>query len=320
MATRRRNSAFRPGTQANIRSTILLFIAFAHRFGYEDFPADAGTLMAFGEFLLQSYSATKSVLNALSSVRHFHLDCRFPVEAFADRDLVLWRRALPLTVRTVSSPAEPLTLELLERLCALAETLGRRGLVFSAFMAVLFASMARLSSLLPPSGGGFDVSRHPTLADVSERGGEWSFRVKWAKNLQDAEQGFVVPLLPRRGSVACPARALTYLTKGRGSSSTAGGSPLFSLPGSSGRGGKGETCLSMPVARAWLNMLLVALGKRAGEFSFHSFRRGACTRAFNMGADTGDIMQLGGWRSSAVRAYLPTTEARRRAARLIALP
>ena len=95
-------------------------------------------------------------------------------------------------------------------------------------------------------------------------------------------------------------------------------SPLFSISGARSRSGASPVSLTMAVARGWLQLLLVALGRGARDFSFHSFRRGACTRAFERGAETGDIMQLGGWRSDAVRAYLPAMEARRRAARSLA--
>ena len=202
----RKNRAFRPGTQANIRSHDSLFIAFTQRLGFRDFPAEPHTLMALWEFLLRAYSAPKSVLNALASLKHFHLDCRFPVEAFEDRNLVLLRRALPLTVWTIPRPTQALPFGVLEQLCRLAETLGERGLVFSALMSVLFASMAWLSSLLPSSSGGFDSSRHPTLADVGEVGGEWGLRLKWAKNLQATNQAYRAPLLPRPGSTVRQAR------------------------------------------------------------------------------------------------------------------
>ena len=309
----RRRQAFRPGTRANIRSHVLLFTAFAREFGARDFPASTSTLLAFAEFLLVSFTAEKSVLNALASVRHFHLDCGLPTEAFDDRALLLWRRALPLTFRSQRAQAQALPLELLRQLCQLSRLLGVKGEVLATLMAVLFASMARLSSLLPHTRGAFDVSRHPTCRDVIDRGGLCLLRIKWAKAHQHTEQGFWVPLMRRQDTDVCPVVALERLRALRGSTGLAGG-PLFFLPCEKGAHGGSGAPLTMPVARAWLAVLLAGMGRHPREFSFHSFRRGACTLAFANGASEGDIMQLGGWRSSAVRAYFPALDARKRAA------
>ena len=69
----RRGKAFRPGTQANHRSVAQLYAAFAINFQVPDFPAPVSSLLLFAEFLLRSYRAHKSVVNALSSLRTFHL-------------------------------------------------------------------------------------------------------------------------------------------------------------------------------------------------------------------------------------------------------
>ena len=107
-AARRGREAFRPGTQTNVRSHILLYTAFARHFNFTDFPADCEVLLAFAEFLLQAALAPKSVLNALSSMKHFHLDTELSVVAFGSRQLWLWRRALPLTCRHMPVQAPPI--------------------------------------------------------------------------------------------------------------------------------------------------------------------------------------------------------------------
>ena len=92
MAARRRTaSAFRPGTKANQRSHVLLYVAFSKFFQETDFPAAVGHLLRFAEFVLRSCRAHRSATNALASVRTFHLQCGFDVQAFADFRLVLWR-------------------------------------------------------------------------------------------------------------------------------------------------------------------------------------------------------------------------------------
>ena len=228
----RRREAFRPGTRANIRSHVTLYAAFACRFGLPDFPATESSLLAFAEFLVGSCRAPKSVLNALGSVKHFHLDHQLPVYAFGSRTVQLWRRALPRTLRHVPQTAPALRVTDLERLCGLGLRLGEEGVVMAALMAFAFASMARLSSLVSSSGRSFDSSRLPTVADVAFWEGIWQLKIKWAKAHQDPKDGFWVPLLPRPGSDACPVARWADLRRLRPHGSAA--EPLFWCPGREG--------------------------------------------------------------------------------------
>ena len=143
-----------------------LYVAFAIFFGLQDFPSSAVVLLAFAEFLTRDYRAPKSVTNALSTLRTFHAEFKFATDAFEDYSLVLFKRALPLTLRHVPQEAAPLPVRVLEKLCGLALTLGVAGRVFAAFLATLFFSMARASSLLPRKPLEFDASRLPTLGDL----------------------------------------------------------------------------------------------------------------------------------------------------------
>ena len=70
----RTGNAFRPGTRANHQSHLLLYTAFTAYFGLPDFPASIKAVLLFGEFLLRDFKAPKSVTNAFSSIKAFHLD------------------------------------------------------------------------------------------------------------------------------------------------------------------------------------------------------------------------------------------------------
>ena len=310
---RRKEQAYRPGTRANVRSHTLLYVAFSQFYDFRDLQATVAGLLAFAEFLARSYVMPKSVFNALASVKHYHLDFRLSTAAFEDRALALWKRALLSTARAVSRPAPPLTQGLLVKLCRLAAQLGPLGTVMCALMAVTFATMARLSSLLPVSAAGFDATRLPCWGDFRAEGPEGGrLLIKWAKAHQQANQGFWVPLLASQVEEVCPLACLGRLRQVLGN--VGGLVPLFCLPDSAARVTSTVVPLSMPLARRWLKILLIRVGESPDAFSFHSFRRGACSLAFQGGATEGDIKQLGGWRSDAVRAYLPAFEARRRAA------
>ena len=291
-------------------------MAFAIYFSFRDVPATTLTLICFAEFLLRSFTAAKSVTNALSSVRRLHRELRADTAAF-DSDLQnRWRRALPLTFRNPELRAPPLPLSLLNRLCRAAATLGRAGEVFAALLAVCFFTMARLSSLVPQVASRFDSSRLPTLGDLRAVQNGYHINLKWSKTAQSLQGHNWVPLLPWPGSHACPVAALHRLRAGHpaGDSHT----PLFSFPLPSGTRGRTSGGFTLSLARKWLRTLLCTLGESRARYSFHSLRRGACTLAFRGGCARSDIQLHGGWRSDAVNLYFSDLDARLRVAGTLA--
>ena len=277
MAGQRSRSAFRPGTVANHRSHILLFIAFALYFRVTDFPVACSDLLSFGEFLLRSYKAPKSVLNVFSTVRMFHVQFKFSPEVFDTLEVARWKRALFLTVRSVPQQAQPIPFPLLERLCALAEGLGGEGSTVAAFLSVGFHVFARASTLLTQAGVGYDVSRLPTLADVVPNDTGFSLTVKWDKTHQAAAQAFVVPVLRGALSPASPARALNRLL--RAAEGCASSTPLFATIRGKGRA-RSVVPLTLRRAREWFRILLAMLNLQPDAYTLHSLRRGGCTLAF----------------------------------------
>ena len=311
-ATGRCKQAYRPGTRANRRSQVLLFIAFTLHFELQDFPTVAQVLVWYGEFLLRGYHASKSVTNALSAIKTFHLMHGFEVAAFDDFKLQLFKRALPLTCRNSPCRAPPLPFCLLEQLCALTATQGDIGVLFSCLLATTFFAMARLSSMVPPQGVKFDSTRYPTVNDLRLSGDRVLLNIKWAKAHQAVEDAFWVPLLAARESAACPVFNIRRLLalKGREPPSA----PLFAL-GARGGGRRVRTYIfTAQRAREWLGTSLRLVGRGDEGFTFHSLRRGACSRAYERGATISELQGLGGWRSSSVQLYLPALEGRRRAA------
>ena len=139
--------------------------------------------------------------------------------------------------------------------------------------------------------------------------------MKWGKCAQDTTDGFWVPLLPHPDRALCPvnrARALVRVSRHLSLRD-----PLFSLPLASATASHTEGFYTLFSARRWLTRGLAASGLSTLGYTFHSFRRGACTQAFRQGAEITDLQSLGGWRSDAVRLYYPHYEARARAARAL---
>ena len=318
-ARRRREQAYRPGTVANRTSHGLIYIAFTIYFHFPDFPATVRGLLCFAEFMLRTYTAAKSVLNVLASVKVLHVEAHFETSAFQDIAVVNWRRALPLTLRTTVNGAPSLPLEALSRFCKLAHSLGTKGKVFATLLSVSFFAMARISSLLPTSLCNFDVSRSPCLADITFTGNECLIYIKWAKNAQLTTQGYTVPLVGFQVKEACPVTNLRWLLQAlrRFPLHT----PLFTFPATRGHGGRAsQGGFTIRLAREWLKTFNCLAGTQGVTYTFHSFRRGACSLAFERGAELSDLKQLGGWRSDAVASYYPAVAARRRAAAFLQRP
>ena len=312
----RTGNAFRPGTRANHYSHLRLYVAFSIHFRLEPFPATPRTLVLFGEFLLRGYRAPKSVTNAFSSIRAFHLDGGLSTAAFTSRRVSLFRRALPLTLRHVPTRAPPLPFEVLELLCIAARDRGPEGLVFAGLLSVTFFAMVRLSSLAPPDSGVYDLTRYPSFADILTGGDGIRLRVKWGKSCQAAEQGFTVPLLALGSSPACPVALLSDLALL--AAGTPQCTPLFALPRGGPRRGRARPAfLTAGAARRWLTVILAQLRLSHCGFTFHSLRRGACSRAYEAGASLPDLQFLGGWRGRSVQLYAPLEAARVRAAQCL---
>ena len=299
---------------ANRRSSVTLYAAFTLHFQLADFPAPTHSLLMFAEFLLRTYEAPKSVLNALGSLKTFHLLHGLPTFGFQDFQLSLFRRALPLTVRHIPAQAPPLPLAVLEQLCMSASGLGTEGRAFAALLATTFFSMSRLSSLAPPRGGGvYDPTRYPVVGDLQWGPEGATLLLKWAKNRQAPSQALQAPFLPLGASPACPVRLLRELGQRHGQAGP--NTPLFATGDG---GGHSDSFFTAPVARGWLATLLAHLGHHRHAFTFHSIRRGASHLAFDSGARVADIQALGGWRSQAVFDYLPVGRGRDRAAAVLA--
>ena len=255
----RTGNAFRPGTRANHRSHLTLYVAFTAYFNLRDFPASPRVLMLFGEFLLRGYSAPRSVTNIFSSLRGFHLDRDLDASAFESRQLSLFCRSLQHTLRHVPTRAPPLPLQVLESLCRAAGERGPSGVVFAALLSVTFFSMARLSSLAPPTTGPYDFSRYPSFADLKVVNDTVWLRIKWAKCHQGAGQGFSVPLRRLQDSYACPVALLTLLAGGaRGTPQL---TPLFTRPLGVTAPSTRAGFFTAGAARRWLATLLASSGQ-----------------------------------------------------------
>ena len=261
----------------------------------------------FLEFLAISYSSPKAVTNVLSSVKFHHARFACDRSVFDHVCVRLAVRSLPFTMWAHVSPAPLFPLRLLRLLGLASQAFGRWALPFTALVVFAFYTFARLSSLVPPSAGAFNSSRWPTLADLTV-GGEWAtLQLKYSKTRQAADGGFLVPLRVSQ-ALPCPVRLARRLLRRAKHLGLPLSAPLFT--GGEGRGEHLGAFLVQPQARELLKRGLVALGLAPTAFSFHSFRRGGCSLAFERGAVESDLALHGDWRSAAIRDYYPARLAR----------
>ena len=311
----RQSRAFARGTQKNHLSHVKLFLSFAIFYRLAAFPAALSTLLCFLEYLTRFYASPKAVANVFSSIKLQHERLGLGLALFEHIRLRLALRSLPRTMRVATSPAVAFPATLLRPLVEAAEHLGQWATPFRALVLFAFFTFARLGSLLPVRGGGFDSSRFPTLGDLVRGRGGFALRLKHSKTRQQADGGFLVPLFPAR-HLPCPVAAALRL---RGAARGMGAGPASPLFASRPGGASGVVSLVQPQARGMLGICLAALGLPRTAFSFHSFRRGGCSFAFEQGALESDLALHGDWRSDAIRAYYPAQEARARVARVLAV-
>ena len=183
--------------------------------------------------------------------------------------------------------------------------------MFRAFLTILFYTMVRISSLIPQNSKHFDLTRHTSIADLERTSSGYVFKLKWAKNLQKNSEGFSLPLLFSSNPAVCPVVALDHYLLNLDYSNSR--QPLFQFRQNS------TTTVALDIAQAnlLLNQLLVANQVLSSKITFHGFRRGAVTSAFDSGSSVLDIGSFGGWKSSALLQYLGKKSARLRVARAL---
>ena len=311
-AGKRRYLYLRPGSRRNQLNYFKTFLVFACYYDISIYQLDPQVICAYIEFLLHSYPCPGTVKNYVSGLSVLCAWLGLDREMFSSFQVKQMWRAVELTVRYKPTPAPPLDLYDLQVLIEASTILGAHQKCFISLITLLFFTMSRISTFLPRTESPFDSTRNLTVGDVQVTEYGLNIFIKWAKNVQQLRHAFVIPIYRCSNSVICPVLAfMTYMhVRGPGHLNA----PLYVVK---------KTNLAQPVpltifvANRWLRLVLNNSQLHAKQFSFHSFRRGACTTAFASGAPIEDIKYFGNWRSDSVLAYLSETPARRRVARLL---
>ena len=166
---------------------------------------------------------------------------------------------------------------------------------FSSLYLLTFFSFLRISNILPHSTTSFDKTRQLARGDVILQPQGAVVLVKWSKTIQNRKNTATVSIPALGDSPLCPITALRTMIQKIPASEN---DPLFLVPKV-----KGLVPLTDSVARKHLKDVCRLL-QMQNPVTFHDFRRGSASWAFQNGVPLEQIMKHGTWRSDAVWSYL----------------
>ena len=282
------------GTWANKVSHLNLYISFTTCYGVQDFPISLGVLLRFIAFLGRGSYAAKSASNILGSLRYF-ADVLCPAESKVF-DSVLVAASLKGLKAQLSRPVHqklPFSVSHLARLFSALDFSHTEHLACWCAMLLAFFGCLRLSNLVPTSPSKFDPLKHLKRNDIKFEGNLVLLFYKWAKTNQHARRVSWIPICPvsdARFNVKVFLEQLFDKVK------VPSDSPLFTFNMSNFH--------TRPSLVRLLEECCVKLGLPPGDFSWHSFRRGAAVFAYELGLDDTVVQLFGDWSSAAFKNYL----------------
>ena len=255
---------------------------------------DIHILLAFMEFLVQNGLSQNTIANYMAAVRAYHIIYQLPTAPFTDQSIQLFQKSLKINASFKPINRSPLTIELLFQIIEKCQLLPS-PVIFVPLYLLTFFSFLRISNILPHSTNSFDKTRQLARADIILQAQGAVILVKWSKTIQNRRDVATVSIPPLGESPLCPIKALrTMFQKIPG----ADNDPLFLVPKP-----RGLVPLTDSVARKHLKDVCRLL-QVPNPITFHDFRRGGASWAFQNGVPLAHIMKHGTWRSDAVWSYL----------------
>ena len=155
----------------------------------------------------------------------------------------------------------------------------------------------RISNIVPPGRWAFDGNRQLTRADIAVESQGAIINIRWAKNLQRADESHKVRV-PRLAAkpYLCPVKALLDILRCQPGIPN---SPLVMWK---------SQVITQRQVRQRLDRIVTAMGRRASGVSFHALRRSAVTLAFGNNVSLHHIRAHRAWRSDAVWHYIKQSD------------
>jgi hypothetical protein len=193
-----------------------------------------------------------------------------------------------------------MTPEILRRIFTLLDFENPLHLVCWTIFVVSFFSFLRKSNLVPDSAEQAQSGQCHFLRrrDILVLRDSAILTIRSSKTDNFQERPSVIPLAAIDGSTLCPVYALRLMITRIPASLS---EPAFLIPSDDGRSKYPVTYSSL---LSLLKSCIAKLGLNPQDYAMHSFRRGGCTLAHQLGVDPDSIKIHGKWRSDAYQAYL----------------
>ena len=286
-----------PGTQRNYDSRISWYLEFCEFGKMKPFPVNEFKISKFATFLADSLKTVESIKMYCSSVCQEN-----ELRGFrpAKRGIRFYKTITGIRkeLRHQVKRAEPLTVELLEKIHKVVQLQNDNELVVWVTLCTGFHLILRKSYLVPLSRM-HDMVHNISRSDVRYSKGVMMIFIRWSKTNQFMESINRNPMVGNNHSVICPVRWILHMIE-----------RILAEPHHNLFSFKHEkTGLIVPITyrdlmmtmRKWLDLVGVVNTKR---FSSHSIHRGPTTHAFNARISDNMIMKMGGWTSDCYRRYI----------------
>lgn len=237
----------------------------------------------------------------LAAVRSLHVDAGFSPASIESPTTQCIFRGIKLVYGTHRNPKLPITLDILQRLTAVAGDLSLlENLNFDTATKLAWAGFLHCGEFTVPTSSKFNPVIHLSRSSIEfvlSIEAPTHIRLSLPSSKIDPFRTSITILIARVpvGSTTCPVIALRNLFILDPKPLT---TPLFlDVLGNA---------LSRQAFLAILKKRLALIGVNKSKYSGHSFRRGAATSAASVGYSDFEIQLLGRWRSDCYKLYINT--------------
>lgn len=282
-----------PKTRLSYETVKKSYVSWCVGFTKRPFPATVDSITGWICFLADQKLLPKTIKSYLTGLRSAHVDMGYNIEVFHDpiilrvRDGIRRRRGEPGTKERM-----PITRDILIKLLASFDQRSLQGATIHASFCLAFAAFLRIGEFTwNPS----DLTPDFPMFYMTRRSIEFfdeHLELTLPSSKTDVYRKGITITVAAANDEACPLQSLRHLYTAFPASPF---EPLFNP------GRPFTRQLVTEIMRAGLKDLGLT-----GNYSGHSFRRGAATWARQMGLTDNEIQILGRWASDSYKLYIDT--------------
>ncbi len=270
------------------------FLRFCLYFNIQPVPCSKNVIAIYMSFLSRSLSAN-SIPSYLNVIRLMHLEAGFqnPLE---DWSLGLIMKGIKRKIGKPPQQKLPITVNILSEIRHTLDLTNSKQATFWCACIVAFLGFFRKSTLLPKSA--YKKTSALLFSDMWMDEGTLFIKVRHTKTIQFGQRELVIPFV-KSNTILCPVNAMLHMVDGMVGHTIPHDQPLFSFVN--------KGILQFLTHNEFVKMLqsqLALCGYNVKMYSGHSFRRGGCSHAFNIGLSPLLIKLRGDWRSDAYQRYI----------------